>query len=305
MKIRRLSVAHLLAVLALVAAAGCSSSSGSNGSGGRGGGGSGGGNTGGAQGGGAGGNGPAAGCPSNLDDLISDFAIDNALHPADGRQGGWYVYGDTFGTFDPPKDDSRAYPIDLTTGNPNCSAMPGSLRVKGTGFRDWGAAAGTDFKPRVAADGGAMPPKGTYDATKYRGVSFWAKASAPVSFVQVKFPDINTDTEAPIADPCILTAGSQYNCSPYLVKFGEEPTDGGLLFPNYASSKIDTTWKRFEVLFADTRQDPGNPGLKPPGDKLDVANLLGMAVQVNANYSTTPQTANDFEIWIDDVQFIK
>jgi hypothetical protein len=246
---------------------------------------------------------PNPDCPIGMDDLISDFTSNNAIYPTDGRQGGWYVYGDPAGTFDPPKVDTAPYPIDATTGNPTCSG-PGSLRLKATGFTGFGAAMGTDFKPRLPGIDGGVGPKGTYDASKYRGVAFWAKSAAPLKFVQVKFPDVNTDVDAP-SPVCILNPNSQSNCSPYLVKFGVAADAGTTDFSKYANDQIDMTWRRFEILFADTKQDADNPGLVPADDKLDVAHLLGMAIQVNADFSTTPPTANDFELWIDDVQFIR
>jgi hypothetical protein len=250
--------------------------------------------------------GPITNCPIGTDDLISSFDSTNGIEPSDGRQGGWYVYGDANGTFDPKKIEGAPYPVDMDNGNPNCSGA-GSLRLKATGFTGFGAAMGTDFKARLAGPDGGLGPKGTYDASKYRGVAFWAKAGAPLRFVQVKFPDVNTDSEAPDHEvsTCILNPFSELNCSPYLVKFAE-PTDAGAIqFPKYTHTQITTTWKRFEVLFADTQQDLTNAGYKPTPDKLDVTRLLGMAIQVNADFSTTPPTANDFEVWIDDVQFIK
>lgn len=258
--------------------------------------------------GGMGGNAVVSCGSEDSEDLISDFMTDNGIHPtADGRSGGWYVYGDNslMAMFDPPKntDPTVPYPIDATMGNPTCS-MAGALRVKGTGFGVWGAAFGTDFVPKVGAgDGGVVTtgPKGLYDATKYKGVSFWAKASAPVSYVQVKFPDGNTDPEV-VAPKCILSAGGlPNNCSPYLVKFSN-PDDNN--YPAYKDYKIDTTWKRFDVFFADAKQDMFNTGFVPTPDALDVAHLLGMAIQVNANFSSGAAMPNNFEIWLDDVRFI-
>jgi hypothetical protein len=253
-----------------------------------------------------------ADCP-NPDYLISDFTSDNGIAQLDGRQGGWYVYGDTVptGTFTPAIPANGPYPVDLTTGNTHCSG-PGSLHVKATGWTQFGAALGTDFEPSKIADGG-YSVKGTYDATAFKGISFWAKAAAPIRFVQVKFTDPYTDQNSPLSmdDWCTYTAGSPFNCSPYLVKFGYGYTDDASVavemadFPNYINDEIDTTWKRFTVMFADTKQDPNNPGQQSPGNVLDVAHLMSMAIQVNADYSTTPQSANDFEIWLDDVAFIK
>ncbi len=257
-------------------------------------------------------------CPSNTpNDLISDFKLDNSLHAADGRQGGWYTYGDKLGVF---PLGSTGYQIDLVEGNPNCSGA-GSLHFKGMGFAEWGAATGADFKPRDTADG-SYQPKMTYDASGYRGVSFWAKASAPLDGVQVGFPDLYTDQAAPLHDmpdpldptmnvctacTCIYLAGSASNCSPYVVQFGLKG-DGGaatLFGGTYANYQLDTTWKRFVILFADTRQDPGNGGYHTPADRLDVAHLTAMAIQINMNYDTTPKSVRDFDLWIDDVSFIK
>jgi hypothetical protein len=239
-------------------------------------------------------------------DLVADFTNDNGIQPISGRMGGFYVYGDTNGAFMPPKDGDNPYPIDMTMGNPYCSG-PGSFHTKATGFNDWGAALGTDFVPALnagdggvsTADGGASTAvKGSYNATMYKGISFWAKGSAEILYVQVKFPDVNTDPQVP--NPvCVLSSGFPNNCSPYLIKFGDAK------FPNYVNTKIDTHWKQFNLYFADTQQDQYNTGYVPPGNKLDVGHMLGFAIQVNANYTTTPQTANNFEIWVDDVEFLR
>jgi hypothetical protein len=240
-------------------------------------------------------------CVSIADDLIADFKTDNGLNPVDGRQGGFYVYGDPLGTFVPANDTTKPYLPDSTTGNPACSG-PGSFHTKATGFGQWGAALGTDFMPKTDAGG-----KNTYDASKYKGVSFWAKAAAPLTRVQVSFPDIYTDAAAnptvldPNAYQCVYQTGAPNNCSPYLVKLGDTS------FPQaYQDYKIDTEWKRFDILFADTKQDQYNPaGSLTGGTQIEVAHLTGMAIQVNANYVGTAASPNDFEIWVDDVNFIR
>jgi hypothetical protein len=70
--------------------------------------------------------------------------------------------------------------------------------------------------------------------------------------------------------------------------------------------QVDTTWKRFDVLFADTQQDMYNAGFHTDANQLDTKHLTGMAIQVNAKYSAAGvASANDFELWIDDVNFIE
>jgi hypothetical protein len=234
------------------------------------------------------------------EDLISDFANDSGISPVRGRSGAWYPYPDPTtdpnGRFEPPlRPPGGDYPIDLTMGNPYCSG-PGSLHTKATGFTQLGAGLATDLVPRLASTA-----KGSYDASGYRGVAFWARGAAPIRHVRVKFPDVYTDPQAP--NPvCALANGFPNNCSPYLVKLGDDADN-----PRYHDANIDTFWRRFEILFADAVQDQYNPGYHraPPDDKVDVQHLMGVAIEVSADFSTTPTAANDFEIWIDDVQLIE
>ena len=79
--------------------------------------------------------------------------------------------------------------------------------------------------------------------------------------------------------------------------------------PRTRAYQIDTTWKRFDVFFADTRQDQYNQGFHAAANlstsNLDVAHLTGIVIQVNATWVGTTPSPNDFEIWVDDVNFIR
>jgi hypothetical protein len=266
---------------------------------------------------GDGGDGPAGNCPGP-NELISDFEIDNSIAAVDGRQGGWYTYGDTQGMF--VTGGANGYNID-EAGNPNCTPN-GALHIQGRGFSMWGAATGVDWRPRPSDGDGGYADKMPYDASAYRGVAFWARSSAVLDGVQISFPDLYTDNAAPphdMPDPanptgpplctackCIYTPGSDYNCSPYLVQFGLTGDAGvAALFAGYSGYQLTTTWKRYEVFFVDTKQDPGNGGYHPPSNRLTADKLTAMAIQVNADYSSGSAAARDFEIWIDDVSFIK
>jgi hypothetical protein len=249
-------------------------------------------------------------CPVT-DDLISDFMIDNGVYPIDGRQGGWFTYGDRSGLGTIMPAEGGAAPPDLDTGNPNCSG-PGSLHVVSMGFADWGSAIGVDFVPMTFTDAGTSA-KGTYNASKYRGIAFWARAASPIPFVQVSIMDPYTIPESvlPEGERCRYAAGMpDVNCSPYLVKFGygymgEALTPVMADFPKFIGTQIDTTWRRFEILFSDMKQDSTNPGRQAPGNMLKVDQITGMAIQVNTDHSTVPPTATNWELWLDDVSFIK
>jgi len=264
-----------------------------------------------------------ADCPQG-NDLISNFEQDNSLAPVEGRSGGWYTYGDSDGMF--LTGGTAGYDIAYTMGNPHCTPG-GALHIKGTGFAMWGAATGVDWRPRPSDGDGGYGDKMTYDASAYTGIAFWAKASAPLDGIQVSFPDLYTDGAAPshdMPDPsgnpnappyclasdgtcrCIYNASSYYNCSPYLVQFGlKGDAAADTLFSAYANYQIGTDWQRFQVLFADTHQDPGNGGYHTPANMLTVNQLTGMAIQINPDYSSGHAVARDFELWIDDVGFIQ
>jgi hypothetical protein len=180
------------------------------------------------------------------------------------------------------------------------------------GFTDWGSAMAVDFKARVSVDAGGTA-KGTYDASRYKGIAFWARAASPIPFVQVQINDPYTIPESalPEAERCRYAAGMpDVNCSPYLVKFGYGYMGEALTpvmedFPKFINTQIDTTWRRFEILFSDMKQDRTNPGRPSPGNMLAVSQITGMAIQVNTDHSTVPPTATNWELWLDDVSFVK
>ena len=87
-------------------------------------------------------------------------------------------------------------------------------------------------------------------------------------------------TESPsivaAAEQCMYVASDPtINCSPYIVKFGYGYMGEALTpvmedFPKFISTQIDTTWRRFEILFDDMKQDsqPGSPVAGQPPSAL-------------------------------------
>jgi hypothetical protein len=200
--------------------------------------------------------------------------------------------------------------IDETSGNDLCSGA-GSFHVSATGFKIWGAATGVNFAKSYTSTTGTCVTsndcKGWYDASKYKGISFWVKATSEVTGIQVSFPDVYTDgyANAKDVDPTVTDVcaygPAPINCSPFLVKFGDDN------FPAYKDLKFDTTWRQFTIMFADTQQDKDNkPGyLLPEIGHVDLQHLTAFAIQINAHHDGDTVTANDFEIWVDDIYFIK
>ena len=180
----------------------------------------------------------------------------------------------TSGTF----ATSSGYDIDADEGNTNCSGPAARCTSRGPGFAMWGAAMGVDWKPRPSDGDGGYGDKMTYDASKYRGIAFWAKSSAPLDGVQVSFPDLYTDGGGAVArharshepdrsaalhgadwsagastTPPPRSTAARTSCSS-ASRVTRPPTRCS---PATRTTSSTPTWKRYQVLFVDTRQDPG------------------------------------------------
>ena len=101
------------------------------------------------------------------------------------------------------------------------------------------------------------------------------------------------------------------NCSPYLVKFGYGYMGEALTpvmedYPKFINTQIDTTWRRFEILFADMKQDRTNPG-KPVAGQQAGGRRRSPAWRSRSTPTTAPtrRRPTNWEMWLDDVSFIK
>ena len=82
-----------------------------------------------------------------------------------------------------------------------------ALCMTGKGFTKWGAGMGTDLGRVAPLDAGAvvadagMGMKSPYDASEYKGISFWAKSDMPAALLmRVNFKDKNTAPEGGVCD---------------------------------------------------------------------------------------------------------
>jgi len=145
-----------------------------------------------------------------------------------------------------------------------------SLHTTGMGFTSWGSSVGVDLNN----SGAGLETKRGYDASAYSGVTFWARADAAVP-VTVVLPD--TDTDA---------AGGTGACA---------LKSGGVCDHHYFKDvQVDTTWRRFTVPFASLTLEPG-------GDPAPTAFKPSGIVSVQFRM----QSGLTYELWIDDVAFVK
>jgi len=115
-----------------------------------------------------------------------------------------------------------------------------------------------------------VDPKNPYDASQYLGIAFWAK-KGPGSYGKVRFkvPDIKTDGDGGICTECFNDFG--------------------------ADITLTESWQHFVFPFRKLRQLPDWGSPKP--HFIDKSKLFGLQWQVN-------QPGADFDIWIDDVEFV-
>jgi endoglucanase len=113
-------------------------------------------------------------------------------------------------------------------------------------------------------------PMGMYDASQYKGIAFWAK-KGPSSYGKVRFkvPDASTHEAGGVCTECFNDFG--------------------------ADLVLTESWQHFVFPWRKLKQLPDWGQPKPHAIK--PGKLFGLQWQVN-------QPGADFDIWIDDVEFI-
>jgi endoglucanase len=188
-------------------------------------------------------------CPSGLIDDLEDG--DSQIAKKEDREGYWYTSTDPEGSTIFPKGDFKPDP-----GGPNGSKFAAHVH---------GKMAKSGKSLYVVFGFSFLNPKGNYDGSKYKGISFWAKGPGKVRF---RVPDVDTD---PAGDKC----SDCYN------HFGVD------LF-------LSDQWTRYTVPFDRLQM---SPGWGDPAPEVNKKALFGVDWLFN-----TPGA--DYDIWVDDVEFV-
>jgi endoglucanase len=199
------------------------------------------------------------GAPCGPDALIEDAEDgNNQVIVHDGRAGYIYTFKDTEGTTITPKAGSDQGVFEATPGGVNGSKN--AMRMSGTVANAQIVFAGMGLN--------LTDPKDTYDATRYKGVSFYAKRG-PTGMRKVRFkvPDANTDPDGRQCTAC-------YN------DFGLE-------------IKLSTEWEKFTIPFDKLKQESGWGSPRPGGVAVD--KIFAIQWQV--------KSAGEYDVWVDDVAF--
>jgi len=197
-------------------------------------------------------------CPSS-EGLIADGENNsNQIPTIKGRGGHWYTFVDSNGSTIAPTAGSQGGTFMMSAGGANGSKyaahMSGTVGNAETVF----AGMGLSF----------VDPRGTYDGTAYKGISFWAKMSGnSTRKVRFKVPDINTNPDGKVCQEC-------YN------DFG-------------ADLLLTEDWRMFVLPYASLRQIKGWGSPHTAG--VDSSQMYAIQFEVNDK--------GPYDIWVDDIQF--
>jgi endoglucanase len=178
----------------------------------------------------------------------------------EGRGGYWYTFADQFGTTVTPEAGAKGGTFAMSPGGVNGSKYAARAQGQVTQGQIVFGALGLNL----------VDPKGPYDASRYKGVAFWAK-KGPGSYgvVRFKVPDISTDGDGGVCKECFNDFG--------------------------ADITLTEAWQHFVFPFKKLRQLPDWGTPRPHAIKPD--KLFGLQWQVN-------KPGANFDIWVDDVEFI-
>jgi hypothetical protein len=196
------------------------------------------------------------------DGVLDDFEDDDTqVVKLDGRDGYWWSNADKEGSkfTDPPPGTGLKW----MEGGANGSKK--ALHVAGATHKGSDQAYGIEVGTNLISTKGSL-----YDASKYMGVSFWAKVGPKsIKKVRVNFPDIDTHPDL----------GSCKNCWNHFMKEVE----------------LTTEWQEYQISFKELAQRAGWGEPRPK------------SVQPNQLYAFTfaMEGGGDFELWVDDINFLQ
>jgi len=198
-------------------------------------------------------------CPPSVGMISDGEANSNQTNPIKGRGGYWYTFVDKGGSTITPTSGDQGGTFTMAPGGANGSQfaahMTGQLSSGDTVY----AGMGLNF----------VDPKGTYDATAYKGVSFWAKKGpGSTAKVRLKVPDINTDSDGKVCTECFND-------------FGMDLT-------------LTDQWTLYTVPYIAMSQLKGWGSPHTAG--LDSSKVYGLQFQVN-------EKGAKFDVWVDEIAF--
>jgi hypothetical protein len=198
-------------------------------------------------------------CPHGVrvanDGDMDDFEDgNNQLTKLAGRDGYWWVKKDDFGS------TVSMMPDDGGAGGSEVAMHMMGITTSGQGDENWGAGVGVNFVTQ-----GQL-----YDASKYAGIAFKAKAGPKASRqVRFKIGDANTHPDGKVCTKC-------WN------HFGMDLTLTG-------------EWREYPILFSEVQQEPGWGSPRP--ESVTPSKLIAI------DWTIGPGQV--YDLWIDDLVLLE
>ncbi len=198
-------------------------------------------------------------CPPSEGMIADGESNSNQINPIKGRGGYWYTFVDSNGSTITPTAGSQGGTFAMSPGGANGSKFAAHMSGQVGGGDTVYAGMAFNF----------VDPKGTYDATAYKGISFWAKIGpGSTPNVRLKVPDTNTDPEGKVCKECFNDFGVDLH--------------------------LTEEWKQFVVPYMAMSQMKGWGSPRTKG--VDSSQIYGVQWQVN-------DKGMPYDVWIDDIQF--
>jgi len=190
-----------------------------------------------------------------------------------GGNGYWFTFGDgTAAGVETPPSTASPFP-DSAISPPRAVSAPFAA-LSGASSTYGAEVSGSGFAMFAGMGFNFKNPRATYDASAYIGFVFWGRTGGTTTDGTVRFlvPDAHTD---PAGGICTM-------CNDF---FGEN-----LVFT--------ASWTQYTVMYSDLSQ----AGFGVPTETtLDAASVYAVQFQV----STKAPAGEAFNIWVDDIYFIK
>jgi Carbohydrate binding domain (family 11) len=179
---------------------------------------------------------------------------DYRIPDAGGREGGWMAHHDNRGSV-------MAIPktVPLVMDNGGALGSKRAIHAKGKAASGEGTMAFINL---------LLHSGDFYDASKYRGISFWAKSAIPSAHLRFRVSDINTAEEGKICKVC-------WN------DFGK-------------TVELTDAWTEYKMSFDELAQRDGPADPQLP--HLEASKLFALAWDA--------EPGKEFDFWVDQVSFL-
>jgi len=198
-------------------------------------------------------------CPKDVGLIADGENNSNQIADIQNRGGYWYTFSDEEGSTVVPESGKHGGTFQMTAGGANGTKFAAHMTGTVAGSQSAYVGIGLNF----------VDPQGQYDASKYKGITFWAKKGpGSAAVTRLKVPDVDTVPEGKVCTQC-------YN------DFGMDIT-------------LNDDWTQYTVPFSAMKQD--KTWGSPHPEAINPSTLYGIQFQFK-------EPGSNFDFWLDEIEF--